>query len=88
MVSENLELYPTQKAFIGLYPPGNPKEMILCLISLVVIMQCKLARGSFFFRGFVAFLTNLGLVTSNKNNSQGGKKRREERRKEGKKERK
>lgn len=51
-------------------------------------MQCKLARGSFLFRGFIAFSTNLGLVTSDKNNSQGRKKRREERRKEGKKERK
>lgn len=51
-------------------------------------MQCKLARGSFLFRDFLAFLTNLGLVTSNENNSQGRKKRREERRKEGKKERK
>lgn len=39
-------------------------------------MQCKLARGSFLFRGFIAFLTNLGLVTSDKNNSQGRKKRR------------
>lgn len=40
----------------------------------------RIVRDNHFFGGFIALLTNLGLVTSNKNSFQGGKKRREERR--------
>ena len=67
MVSENLELYPTQKAFIGLYPPGNPKEMILCILPLEIkgsvrevktiakVLSCKPIKNSEAYEARVQF---------------------------------